>query len=87
MGVVTEMTNLKERELELEAELRQSSKHVTATKMHEKPVKKRLATAKRELMASRLECAILLLDVMRWFPERKMQNLKRTWRSRQLSLV
>lgn len=55
--VVTEATNLKQWVIELEVELHQSSKHVTAAKRREDTVRKELTTVKEELAASRVKCA------------------------------
>lgn len=58
-GVITDVTNLKRKKLELNVEMHQSSKHAVDDKVREDAVKKKLATAKGELAARHVECTKL----------------------------
>lgn len=57
---MTEMMDLKQRELELNVELRWSSRHAMTAKMREDAVKNDLFTDKAELAESHMKCANLL---------------------------
>lgn len=58
-GLEMEVTNLIQQEVELEAELHQSSKHSTAARGRVDAVKRELAASKGELTTSRVTCTIL----------------------------
>lgn len=56
---VMKVTNLKKRELELEAKLPQCCEHAAAAKVCEDLVKKKLSSVEGKLASSRVECANL----------------------------